>query len=202
MSDSIWDWCLSLEQHKLLVPVINIKCGATLLIFIFVRSIPTTYPSDHFKWNMPDSHFLCQICSSIWRIVSALGLFPEKTEKLQKILYIKILSIRASTVTRTSMTTSGDLHGWPCWVWKFPYRATAGKGHWSLPWYSFFCTFWQLVILSWFHVASWSWKVLDIRTGRDARKGLGLCNYGKVIIHAGVMLFIVIAALGLPYFCK
>lgn len=122
--------------------------------------------------------------------------------KLQKILYIKILSIRASIVTRTSMTTSKDLHGWPCWVWKFPYRATAGKGHWSLPWYSFFCTFWSLVILSWFYVASWSWKVLDIRTGKDARKGLGLCNCGKVIIHAGVMLFIVIAALGLPYFCK
>ena len=38
---------------RLPVPVRNIQCGETILIFIFVRSTPTTYLSDHSKWNMP-----------------------------------------------------------------------------------------------------------------------------------------------------
>lgn len=120
---------------------------------------------------LPDSLFLCQMCSLFWRMVSVLRLFPEKTEKLQRIPYIKILHIRASIVTRISMTTSRDT---PPMVGlgKFPYRATTGEGHCFLPWYFSFHPSLSFVIRPRFHVASWSCKVLDIKIGKVTRKGL------------------------------
>lgn len=46
---SVCSW----NNIKLFVPVRNIKYGETILIFIFLRSTPTTYLSDHYMWNMP-----------------------------------------------------------------------------------------------------------------------------------------------------
>lgn len=43
----------SWDNIRLLVPVRNSQSGETILIFIFIRSTPTTYFFDHSKWNMP-----------------------------------------------------------------------------------------------------------------------------------------------------